>query len=72
MIRPYHTCSEPFKPYKFKDKYEIDNYLFEVDMYKDCIERFINEQNEAIRNHSNAAEKAANDWKRFVEFELSY
>jgi len=42
----------------------------EVEDYKDCIDEFIEEQNEAIRKHQEAIEDAIDEWNHFVNYEL--
>lgn len=69
-FQPSYYCNKPYKPFQFRDQYEFNEYLRDVEGYKDCIHDFIEEQNEAIRNHSNAAEDAIRDWNNFVNFEL--
>lgn len=71
MFEPAHNCSKPYKPYKFNNQYEVDNFNDDVRRYKECINNFIEEQNDSIKNHSNAIDNAIDDWNRFVNFELS-
>jgi len=61
-----HSCYQPSIPYQFTSEYEVTNFNSEVDTYKACIEDFIDEQNDAIRNHRDAAEDAIDDWNRFA------
>lgn len=70
MFSPSHGCRKPYKPYKFTNEWEIDNFKNEVDDYKQCINDFVEEQNDAIQNHKDAAEEAIDDWNRFVSYEL--
>ena len=67
---PSHSCSKPFKPYSFDDQREYDQFLAEVERYKACIDDFVEEQQDAIRKHQNAAEEAIDDWNNFVRWEL--
>ena len=71
IITPCHSCSKPYKPYEFSSQYEIDNFRNEVEAYKRCLNDFIDEQNEAIRMHQNAAQEAIDDWNNFVNYELN-
>ena len=71
MFEPNHSCSKPYKPYKFNNQYEVDNFNDDVRRYKECINDFIEEQNDSIKNHSNAVDNAIDDWNRFVNFELN-
>jgi len=67
---PSHYCSKPFKPYSFNDQWEYDQFLAEVEDYKACIDDFVEEQNEAIEAHREAAEEAIEEWNSFVRWEL--
>jgi len=71
MFQPSHSCSKPYKPYQFNSEWEYENSVNQVNSYKRCISDFVDEQNEAIDNHSNAAEDAIDDWNRFVNYELN-
>lgn len=71
FFEPNHSCSKPYKPYQFNSQYEIDRFNEEVQRYKQCISDFVEKQNDAIRNHSNAADDAINDWNNFVNHELN-
>ena len=43
----------------------------EVKEYQRCIQDFVEEQNQAIRNHQNAIDEAIDEWNHFVDNELS-
>jgi len=70
MFTPSHSCSKPYKPYQFTEQYQIDNFQYEVETYKNCIQDFVDEQNDAARNHQNAAQEAIDEWNNFVSYEL--
>jgi len=70
MLQPSHSCIKPYKPYEFTDQWQLDRFKGEVEMYKQCIADFIEEQNEAIENHQQAAEEAIDEWNHYVDFEL--
>jgi len=63
---PSNSCSKPYKPYTFSNKYEVDNFNNGVDRYKNCINDFIEEQNEASKRHLMAANSAIEEWNSFV------
>jgi hypothetical protein len=65
-----HSCSKPYKPYQFNSEYEYQNFLEEVETYKRCIQDFIEEQGNAVDEHSNAASEAIEEWNRFIKYEL--
>ena len=68
---PSHYCRKPYKPYEFNSQFEIDAYMGEVERYKRCIMHFIEEQEDAMEVHREAAEEALEEWNRFVRFELN-
>jgi hypothetical protein len=71
MFSPSHSCSKPYKPYEFTDQYQIDNFKYEVETYKQCINDFIDEMNDASKKHQDAAEETIDEWNSFVNFELN-
>ena len=76
--QPSHSCYEPTKPsrpYSLDDEWEIDRYNraidqynYEVEEFRDCIQRFVDEQNGAVRRHSSAADDAIRAWNNFVNW----
>lgn len=46
---PDHTCSKPYKPFEFRDQYELDNYRFDYERYIDCINEYVRNGNNDIR-----------------------
>ena len=42
----------------------------DVERYKSCISDFVEEQEDAIRNHQSAAQNSIDEWNRFVRYEL--
>ncbi|WP_409439353.1 hypothetical protein [Psychromonas sp. GE-S-Ul-11] len=70
MFTPSHSCSKPYKPYEFTSQYEVDSFNDDVERYKECIQDFIEEQNDAATKHQQAAEDAIDEWNHFVNYEL--
>lgn len=70
MFHPSHSCREPYKPFSFTSRFELDMYFDEVEQYKDCLVEFIDDQEESIKKHRLATEDAANDWNSFKNREL--
>lgn len=68
--QPSHSCRKPYKPFSFSNQWEVDSFNDDVRQYRKCIEEFIEEQQEAIDNHRQAAEEAIDDWESFVRLEL--
>lgn len=71
MFEPSHSCYAPSKPYEFEDEWQLNRFKDEVEEFRSCIEDFVEEQNDAVRKHQDAAEEAIDDWNRFVDYELN-
>lgn len=71
IFGPTHSCSKPYKPYQFHDEWQLQRFKDEVEDYRRCIEEFVDEQNESIRNHQKAIGEAIDDWQNFVNYELN-
>jgi hypothetical protein len=65
-----HYCSKPYVPSSFSSSSERENLKYEVEQYKSCIEDYVDEQNDAIKKHREAAEDAIDEWNSFVNYEL--
>lgn len=70
IFSPSHSCSKPYKPYQFRDQYEVDRFNSEVKQFKKCINDFVEEQNEASKKHLQAGQDAIDDWNSYVNREL--
>jgi hypothetical protein len=70
IFTPSHSCSKPYKPYRFTSQWELDSFRDDVRRYKSCIEEFIEEQEAAIKKHRGAANEAIEEWNNFVRLEL--
>lgn len=70
-FQPDHNCRKPVKPYQFTSQWEIDSFRNDVEEYKRCITEFVEEQQDSIRKHSQAADNAIEDWNSFVNSELN-
>ena len=68
---PSPSCSKPYKPYKFNSNAEIQNYTNDLEQYKRCIKNFVDEQQQAIEVHKNAATQAIDEWNRFIRLEMN-
>lgn len=71
IITPSSYCSKPYKPYQFNSQSEIDNFNYDVEVYKQCISDFVEEQNQAAERHQQAASNAIDEWNNFVNYELN-
>ena len=67
---PSHSCRKPIKPYKFTSSWEVEQFKDDVARYKQCINDFVDEQNEAVENHKRAAKNAIDEWNGYVRYEL--
>lgn len=70
MFAPSHDCYAPSRPYE-PDEWEWRNFLSEAEQFRQCIEEFVEEQDDAIRRHRDAAEEAISEWESFEATELS-
>jgi hypothetical protein len=70
MFTPSHSCSKPYKPYQFSSDWEVRQFQDEVEDYKRCINDFVEEQEDAVRKHQEAAQEAIDEWNSFVNYEL--
>jgi hypothetical protein len=70
IITPSHSCSKPYRPSRFTSKIAFDIFMDEVEEYKSCIEEFVEEQEDAIKKHREAANEAVEEWNSFVRVEL--
>jgi hypothetical protein len=48
----------------------VDDFKWSVQRYKDCIQEFVSEQNDAAEQHRKAAEDAIDEWNLFAKYEL--
>ncbi|MBV2180958.1 MAG: hypothetical protein KUL86_06945 [Castellaniella sp.] len=70
-IPPSHDCRKPYKPISFSSQLDIDLFQDEVERYKRCISDFVDEQNESIQQHRQAAQEAIDEWNQFIKYELN-
>lgn len=70
MFGPSHNCFKPHKPFEFNSESQVRQFRNDVEMYRLCINRFIEEQQDAAAVHQDAAGDAIDEWNRFVNFEL--
>jgi len=70
LFAPSHVCSKPIKPYRFTSQWEVDSFNDDVRRYRTCIADFVEEQQEAIARHQEAAQDAIDEWNQFVRLEL--
>jgi len=70
IFAPSHSCSKPYKPHQFNSDWEVRQFQDDVEDYKRCIGDFVEEQEDAIRKHQEAAQEAIDEWNNFVNYEL--
>lgn len=68
---PSHFCSKPYKPFQFNSEWERESFINQVRRYKTCIMDFIEEQEDAMQKHQDAADEAITEWNNFVNYELN-
>ena len=71
---PSHNCLRPVKPFMFFSSQEKKQYIKDVEIYMNCLKKFVEEQKEAIRRyqqaiqrHKKAAEMAIEEWNDFAK-----
>lgn len=69
-FQPSPYCHKP-DLFMFNGRSDYGLLEMEVENYRFCINRFIEEQNEAVQVHRDAAQAAVRDWNSFVH-SLSY
>ncbi|MFC5576767.1 hypothetical protein ACFPOA_01900 [Lysobacter niabensis] len=70
MFASSHSCHKPYKPYRFEDKWAVDRFSQEVEDYKQCIEKFVETQNDEAERHRQAAQGAIKEWNSYINYEL--
>jgi hypothetical protein len=63
---PAHSCTRPEIPEKFQTQAQADQFMTKAGEYRECINRFIEAQNQAAVRHQNASSKASEEWNRFA------
>ena len=46
---PQHNCKKPYKPYEFRDQWELDDYKYSYNRYIKCINEYIENGNNDIQ-----------------------
>ena len=64
MITPSHNCSKPLNPSQFASEAEQATYRRQVNSYRQCLSKFVTEQNKEARIHSEAARIADNELRQ--------
>jgi hypothetical protein len=62
-----HSCKAPVKPQQFFSEQEQQQFEQAVEVYRVCLQGFIDKQNEAMKKHQNAAQQAADAWANYSE-----
>ena len=68
-VPPAHSCTQPHRPFKFKTEAEVDAYKAQAESYRKCINDFVEEQNQAMQKHKDAANRAIEEYNFFVNTE---
>jgi hypothetical protein len=68
-VPPAHSCTQPHRPFKFKSESEVNAYKAQVEGYRKCINDFVEEQNQAMQKHKDAANRAIEEFNFFVNME---
>lgn len=70
MYTPGHSCTQPSKPRQFTSQAQVRRFETDVEMYRSCINLFVEEQREAAEANGQAADTAIHEWNHFVRYEL--
>ena len=71
-VSPAHSCIQPHKPVKFNNEAEVNAHKVRVESYRKCINDFVEEQNQAIEKHKDAANRAIEEWNFFVNVQSRF
>ncbi|WP_210396823.1 hypothetical protein [Motiliproteus sediminis] len=61
------NCKGPAMPLEFVTELDRKQFDAKVAEYRGCLETFVSRQNEAMSKHKQAADNAAEAWKRYAE-----
>lgn len=61
------NCRAPKKPLTFAVELDRQQFEQQVDDYRNCLENFVNRQNQAMEKHRHSAEQAAKQWRQYSE-----
>jgi hypothetical protein len=61
MIYPSPSCYKPSKPYTFSSEWEVENYKDKYNQYIDCMQSYIDDAYDDIRNIQNAISDAVRE-----------
>lgn len=64
-------CHAPSRPFSSSSQSSWNRFINDTNEYQNCINQFIQEQNEGIQSHQQAINDAINDWNNFVSRELN-
>lgn len=67
---PENPCLWPDKPPKFESHAEAEAFRESANGYKNCLDAFVRDQEEAIRAHRWAADEAMSEWESFKRREI--
>lgn len=62
-----HDCRAPVKPQQFFTEEQRQAFDHEVDLYRACLQEFVDKQNESVQKHQGAAQKAADAWSNYAQ-----
>ncbi len=68
---PKHSCVKPDHPGALASEARMKGFQKEVNDFRDCINKFANEQKVFSENHMTAGNSAVNEFNTFVKNELT-
>ena len=69
--RPVPDCAEPVRPADKKDAVVWNRFVDQVDVYRSCMNAFIQDNHAAAERHRAAANAATEQWNAFVHGSLN-
>ena len=68
---PKPSCTKPDNPGTLASDVRMKGFQKEVDSYRDCVNKFAQEQKTAAETHTTAGNKAIEDFNLFVKTEMN-
>ncbi len=67
---PKHSCAKPENPGKLASEQRMKGFQKEINDYRDCVNKFAQEQKTQSETHLSAGNKAVDEFNTFVKTEL--
>lgn len=70
QTQPFHQCRKPAPPALVHRYWDVERFNRDLDIYRRCLDRFVQEQTEAAQRHRSAAAAAVDEWDTYQRREL--